>query len=77
MGEAIAVAWMSTTEVCEALGLSTPTLRRLIDEGHLPAYRFGRVFRVKVTDVDAFIDSCKIQPGTLWHLHPGTRDERA
>lgn len=33
-------------------------------------YRFGRVIRLKQTDVDAFIDASKIAPGSLEHLYP-------
>jgi len=36
----------------------------------LPAYRFGRVIRLKEAEVDGFIDSCRIEPGTLEHLYP-------
>ena len=48
----------------------TRTLYRFIDEGQLPAYRFGRVIRLKENEVDAFIESCRIEPGTLEHLYP-------
>jgi hypothetical protein len=33
-------------------------------------YRFGRVIRLKQDEVDAFIDNCRIEPGTLEHLYP-------
>ena len=36
----------------------------------MPAYRFGRVIRLKATDVDVFIEACRIAPGTLEHLYP-------
>jgi hypothetical protein len=32
--------------------------------------RFGRVIRLKEAEVDAFIDNCRIEPGTLEHLYP-------
>ncbi|MCY3861827.1 MAG: hypothetical protein OXG67_07680, partial [bacterium] len=38
--------------------------------GGLPAYRMGRVIRVKQTDVDEFIEHSRIEPGTLGHLYP-------
>ncbi len=44
------------------------TVHKFIDEGGLPAYRFGRVIRLKQTDVDAFIESCRVQPGDRAHL---------
>jgi hypothetical protein len=42
---------------------------RLIDSGQLPAYRFGRVFRLQGREIDAFIDSARIQLGDLRHLY--------
>ncbi len=39
-------------------------------QGELPAYRFGRVIRVKRVDVEAFIERSRIEPGTLDHLSP-------
>ena len=62
--------WLGTPDAANYLGLRAPTLYRLIDEGLLPAYRMGRVIRIKVTDLDAFIATAKIEPGTLSHLHP-------
>ena len=41
-----------------------------MDIGQLPAYRFGRVFRFKASDVDAFIEQSRVEPGTLKHLYP-------
>jgi excisionase family DNA binding protein len=64
------VQWMSTADAAKRLGITPRTLYRFIDEGQLPAYRFGRVIRLKATEVDTFIDSCRIEPGTLEHLYP-------
>ncbi len=41
-----------------------------VDEGQVPAYRFGRVVRLTEAEVDAFIEASRIQPGTLEHLYP-------
>lgn len=64
------IQWLSTAEAANRLGITPRTLYRFIDEGQLSAYRFGRVIRLKMTDVDAFIEACKIPPGTLEHLYP-------
>lgn len=64
-----AVEWLSTAEAAAQLGITPRTLYRFIDEGQLPAYRFGRVIRLKASEVDAFIDLCRIEPGTLDHLY--------
>lgn len=64
------IRWLSTGEAARRLGVTARTLYRFIDEGQVPAYRFGRVIRLQATEVDEFIDRCKIQPGTLEHLYP-------
>lgn len=64
------IIWMSTADAARRLGVTTRTLYRFINEGQLPAYRLGRVIRLKQDDVDAFIDTCRIEPGTLDHLYP-------
>ncbi|MCU1353195.1 MAG: DNA-binding protein, partial [Acidimicrobiales bacterium] len=52
------------------LGITPRTLYRFIDEGQIPGYRFGRVIRLKQSDVDDFIEHSRIEPGTLEHLYP-------
>ncbi len=69
------IRWLSTAESARRLGITPRTLYRFIDEGQLPAYRFGRVIRLKEDEVDAFIDACRIEPGTLEHLYPETLGE--
>lgn len=53
----------------ESLRITGPTLYRLIDEGKVPACKFGRVIRLSQADVEVFIEAAKIEPGTLKHLH--------
>ena len=67
------IRWMSTGEAARRLGVTVRTLYRLIDESELPAYKFGRVIRLKRGEVDAFIDGSRIRPGTLEHLYPEAR----
>jgi len=62
--------WLSTAEAARRLGITTRTLYRFIDEGQVPGYRFGRVIRLTEHEVDAFIEQCRIAPGTLDHLYP-------
>lgn len=64
------IRWLSTAEAAKRLGITARTLYRFIDQGDIPAYRFGRVIRLKADEVDSFIDSCRIEPGTLEHLYP-------
>ena len=64
------IRWLSTKEAAERLGITPRTLYRFIDEGSLPAYRFGRVIRLQEAEVLEFIEKCRIQPGSLEHLYP-------
>lgn len=64
------IVWLSTQDAARRLGVTPRTLYRFIDEGQLPAYRFGRVIRLQLTEVDEFIERCRIQPGSLEHLYP-------
>lgn len=66
--------WLSTTDVRQRLGITLRTLYRLIDEGQIAAYKIGRVIRMKEEDIDAFLERSRIEPGTLDHLYPATRD---
>jgi excisionase family DNA binding protein len=62
--------WMSTREASGHLGVNLRTLYRFIDEGDLPAYKFGRVIRLKRDDLERFVESARIMPGSLEHLYP-------
>jgi excisionase family DNA binding protein len=64
------IRWLSTADAAKRLGVSLRTLYKFVDEGGLPAYKFGRVIRLQEGEVDAFIGSVRIEPGTLEHLYP-------
>lgn len=64
------IEWLSTADAAARLGITPRTLYRFIDHGELPAYRFGRVIRVKAADIETFIEASRIEPGTLEHLYP-------
>ncbi len=61
---------MGAPAAAKRLGIRLVTLYRIIDSGVLPAYKVRRVIRLKRADVDAYIERCRVQPGTLAHLHP-------
>jgi excisionase family DNA binding protein len=68
--------WLSTKEASSRLGITLRTLYRLIDEGQVPAYKFGRVIRLKESEVDSFIEGARVEPGNLTHLYPEPKGER-
>lgn len=48
--------WLSSSEAAALLDMPVRELYRLIDAGEPPAYRFGRMIRLKVEDVERFRD---------------------
>lgn len=64
------ITWLSTAAAARHLGITPRTLYRLIDEGEIAAYKFGRVIRLQEGDVNAFIERSRITPGSLEHLYP-------
>lgn len=57
------ITWVSTQRAAQRLGIGPRTLYRLIDVGDVPAYKFGRVIRLQLAEVDAYIERARIQPG--------------
>jgi len=55
------IEWLNTEEAAKRLGITTRTLYRFMDQGRLPAYRMGRVFRLQMTDIEKFIEDCKVE----------------
>jgi excisionase family DNA binding protein len=70
-------AWLGTKEAAARLGVTLRSLYRFIDQGDLAAYKFGRVIRLRLDDVDRFITSCRIKPGQLEHLYPPVKGSEA
>ncbi|MDQ3107752.1 MAG: helix-turn-helix domain-containing protein [Actinomycetota bacterium] len=64
------IRWLGTTEAAERIGVVPRTLYRMIDEGLIAAYKMGRVIRVKESDLDAFVETTRVRPGSLAHLYP-------
>ena len=53
--------WISTTQAVKILDVTPSTLYRLIDDGKLRAYRFGRVIRIRKRDLEAFVESSSVE----------------
>ena len=73
----MANGWLGTQEAAERIGVTLRTLYRFVDEGQIPAYKMGRVIRLKESDVDDFIDAARIAPGSLEHLYPEPKTDNS
>jgi len=62
------VRLISARQLCDAIGVSRPTLQRYIDAGRLPApIKLGKVDRWRLRDVEAALDAAgdSVQPPRL------------
>lgn len=46
---------LTVAEVASALRVSTMTVYRLLDRGELPRLRVGRSYRIRTSDLDAYL----------------------
>jgi putative molybdopterin biosynthesis protein len=51
--------FMTTRELADLLRVSEMTVRRLVNRGEIPCYRFGRKMRFLVEDVQKFMTRSK------------------
>jgi len=49
--------WLSVDEIAVHLGISRDTVYRWIDQQKLPAHKMGRLWKFKVSEVDAWVKS--------------------
>ena len=49
--------WYSVKEIMEYLGVSRDTIMKWIDNKNMPATKVGRLWKFKVSEVDAWMKS--------------------
>jgi excisionase family DNA binding protein len=57
--------WLSVQEAADACGMAYRTMPAKVRRGELPAEKPGKEWRVRRTDVEAFIERSRVQPGQL------------
>lgn len=58
-----AVEWLTTPEAATRLGITAQHLRNLVRDGKAPAhYRIGAHLRFRALDVDAWLESRRVDP---------------
>jgi excisionase family DNA binding protein len=60
--------WLTIEQAADWLQVSTKTIRRYIEAGSLPAVNLGgRAIRIQRKDLDAWLETRRIEPGTSLH----------
>jgi excisionase family DNA binding protein len=54
--------WLSVEHIAKELDVEEETVRNWIRRRQLKAYKFGRDFRIKVTDYEDFIERQAVKP---------------
>ncbi|MEM7337677.1 MAG: helix-turn-helix domain-containing protein [Actinomycetota bacterium] len=60
--------WLSVQDTADELEVTPRTIYRFINNGALAAYRIGRVYRIRRSDLEQFLDRAAVRPGDLNHL---------
>lgn len=54
------MAMLTTKDVCDQLSISRSSVGRLVTDGELPCYKLGKSLRYYQSDVDAYVERCRI-----------------
>ncbi len=57
---------LTVREVAQTMRVSTMTVYRLIRAGSLPAIRVGKHFRIRVSDLDHYLEAQTLRGGDAW-----------
>lgn len=49
--------WLNTDEVATLIGVSTQTVRKMVESDALPAYRMGRVIKYRQDEVLVWLET--------------------
>jgi excisionase family DNA binding protein len=55
--------YITLDDAAERLRVSPDTVRRLIADGRMIAYKFGRSLRISLSSLEAYIRSCEVHAG--------------
>ena len=59
--ELLVEKWVNLEDVAEHLSLSQDTVRTWIKEGKLPAYKAGKRYKFKISEVDEWVRTGRIK----------------
>ncbi|MCC6374820.1 MAG: helix-turn-helix domain-containing protein [Moraxellaceae bacterium] len=49
--------WLSISEICQYLGVSSDTIYKWIEKKSMPAHKIGRLWKFKKNEVDDWVRS--------------------
>lgn len=53
--------WVSLSDICDHLNLSRDTVKKMVKQQNMPGYKVDRQWRFKISEVDAWIRSDRVQ----------------
>lgn len=53
--------WVSLSDICDHLNLSRDTVKKMVKQQNMPGYKVDRQWRFKISEVDAWIRSNRVQ----------------
>jgi excisionase family DNA binding protein len=68
--------WPSLQKAADACGMAYRTMLAKVRRGELPAEKPGKEWRVRRTDVEAFIERSRVKPGDIKAAPRRTREQR-
>ena len=54
--------WLRVAQVARRLGVSREVVYGLLQRGELPAWRFGKLYKVRLIDLLVFMDRSRVAP---------------
>ncbi|HMY00501.1 MAG TPA: helix-turn-helix domain-containing protein [Agitococcus sp.] len=55
--DTMADRWLSISEICQYLGVSSDTIYKWIEKKGMPAHKIGRLWKFKKNEVDDWVRS--------------------
>lgn len=52
--------WVSMKEICEHLGISRDTVKKMIRTKNMPAVKLDRQWKFKISEVDEWMHNCTV-----------------
>lgn len=54
--------FLSITEIAQRLAVTRNTVKRLIDDGEIPAKRIGSQYRIRSRDFEDYLEKSNVKP---------------